>query len=335
MRLWGKFSSLAVTPAFVHADDQTINIETRYVNDALTLAHQEVILDIFSKKYHQQQVHIWARDGEDLEHNGVINFVQELCKKFNIPSSLVVFHSHNKNFCLEFQHELLQLGLFQNIVPQLQQDYTLNNQTKFVGCTIGRFTPSRLRLAYELDLKFDSDLFLIWHPNKKYVAKYYQSLGLDYQKQLQWLDLKIFDQDHELDNHYGGPAGGVSWQSACTSYHNIWSQYQIEIVAETHSLINYWFTEKTSRCLATGKPFVLFSGPGSLNYLRELGYKTNNNVLDESYDLETVPAKRIQAMIQSLSDLYNSSDRNQRVMDLYQVAQHNKEIFINAYYNQI
>jgi hypothetical protein len=324
-----------VKSALVYKDDQFINIETHLINDALTLAHQEIILDFFSTQYCQQHVKIWSRDGENIQHNGVINFVEYLCHKFNIPSNHVVFYSHDKNFSLDFQHNLLPLGLFQNTVSYLQHDYKLADHAKFVGCTIGRFTPSRLTLAHELDKKFSSNLFLIWHPDKKYVTQYYQSLGLENQPQLDWLHKKQFDVDHELDNSYGGPAGGVAWQAACNSYYNIWSQYQIEVVAETHSLSNYWFTEKTSRCLATGKPFVMFSGTGSLKYLQDLGYQTNKEVLDESYDLQETPTKRIQSMIQSLDELCHSVDRDQRIAKLNSIAQHNKEIFLNAYHNQI
>jgi hypothetical protein len=318
--------------ALVHADDHNINIETNYAHTSLDLSQQEIILDLFFQQYRQQKVHVWARDGEDLEHIGIIDFVRRLCKIFNINPAHVTFHSHNKYFNFEFAHEYLSMGIFQSVGAHLQENYRLDQPTKFVGCTIGRFTPNRFKLAYELDQSFGSDVFLIWNSDKYLVQQHYRALGLNYQEQLAWLMSKKFDQDIEILKNPRRPLGAVSWQDSCQNYHTVWSQYQIEVVPETNSLTNYWFTEKTARCLATGKPFVIFSGPGSLNYLQKLGFKTNKDVLDESYDQEAIPSKRIQCIIQSLLELYHSPDKDKKLTQLNEIAQQNKEFFSKTYY---
>ena len=87
---------------------------------------------------------------------------------------------------------------------------------------------------------------------------------------------------------------------------------------------DFWFTEKTARCLATGKPFALVAGTGSLQRLRDMGFKTFNSVLDESYDLETTPTRRINRLILSLKELYNSQAGIEK---LQEIAQENINIY--------
>ena len=43
-------------------------------------------------------------------------------------------------------------------------------------------------------------------------------------------------------------------------------------------------TEKVFKAFLTKNIFLLYNTPGSLKYLKELGFKTFSNVFDESYD---------------------------------------------------
>lgn len=52
-------------------------------------------------------------------------------------------------------------------------------------------------------------------------------------------------------------------------------------------------TEKISKPLANMQPFLFASFPGALQFLRELGFKTFDGFIDESYDLETDATKRM------------------------------------------
>jgi hypothetical protein len=60
------------------------------------------------------------------------------------------------------------------------------------------------------------------------------------------------------------------------------------IVIETHISIEYlpgvFLTEKTWKAIAHFQPFVIMGCAGSLAHLRELGYKTFGDYIDESYD---------------------------------------------------
>jgi hypothetical protein len=62
-------------------------------------------------------------------------------------------------------------------------------------------------------------------------------------------------------------------------------------------------TEKTFKAIALEMPFVMVAPAGSLEYLREYGFKTFADVFDESYDEETNDLKRIERVAKLLKDL--------------------------------
>ena len=77
-------------------------------------------------------------------------------------------------------------------------------------------------------------------------------------------------------------------------------------------------TEKTFKAIALEMPFVLVATAGSLEYLREYGFKTFGNLWDESYDQETNTGARIEAVAKLLLELDNLSHREKN--DLYKAA---------------
>jgi hypothetical protein len=59
----------------------------------------------------------------------------------------------------------------------------------------------------------------------------------------------------------------------------------INIVTETYFFSNVrHITEKTYKPIAFMQPFIIFAAPGTLAYLRSLGFKTFDKFWDESYD---------------------------------------------------
>ena len=63
-------------------------------------------------------------------------------------------------------------------------------------------------------------------------------------------------------------------------YENSW----YSIVAETNIEYPTFFTEKTAKAIYAQRIFVLFGGYRALAQLRELGYRTFEGLIDESYD---------------------------------------------------
>ena len=106
----------------------------------------------------------------------------------------------------------------------------------------------------------------------------------------------------------------------------------IEIVLETLFDDTRWhLTEKTLRPIACSKPFILASTPGSLQYLRNYGFKTFQGLIDETYDTISDPCLRLDAIVNEMKRISNLGP--QQKIDLYYqldtVCQYNKQHFFN------
>jgi glycosyltransferase involved in cell wall biosynthesis len=107
----------------------------------------------------------------------------------------------------------------------------------------------------------------------------------------------------------------------------------IEIVLETlfDDSRNH-LTEKVLRAIACGKPFILASTPGSLQYLRDYGFKTFDCLINESYDLVQDPLQRLEAIIDEMSRIkkLSKTDKLELFTKLNSIAEYNKKLFFSS-----
>jgi len=99
------------------------------------------------------------------------------------------------------------------------------------------------------------------------------------------------------DNHYiGYPYDRMVYQLT-----------NFSIISETHFDGNQEFhpTEKTYRAIANMHPFAVLSTPFFMNKLREKGYKTFSNLVDENYDMITNHKERLQKFVNCMFKLNN------------------------------
>lgn len=96
-------------------------------------------------------------------------------------------------------------------------------------------------------------------------------------------------------------------------------------------------TEKTFKAIALEMPFVLVAPAGSLAYLREYGFRTFDGIFDESYDLETDDAKRIEAVTRLLKDLdsLSLSERQRIHQACLPIVEHNYQHFYQGGFESI
>jgi len=90
-------------------------------------------------------------------------------------------------------------------------------------------------------------------------------------------------------------------------------------------------TEKTLRPLACGHPFLLFNGAGALEKIREYGFKTFQPYINESYDKEPNPNKRMQMVLDEMRRINSSSEKYQRWIwaGCKEIADFNKRLFFD------
>ena len=143
--------------------------------------------------------------------------------------------------------------------------------------------------------------------------------------------------DHVLE-HYFQP----SVSNACASADFNIEDYQstgIEVVLETlFDDDRLHLTEKSLRPIACAQPFILAATHGSLQYLRDYGFRTFDTVWDESYDLIQNPGERLQAIIDLMADISAWSDSKQLEANnqIQQIVDHNqKHFFSKDFFNII
>jgi len=91
-------------------------------------------------------------------------------------------------------------------------------------------------------------------------------------------------------------------------------------------------TEKTFKAIALEMPFVLVAPAGSLEYMREYGFKTFGQFIDESYDTETNDIRRVEKVVKLLKDLDNLTiaERRQLHQAMLPTVEHNYNHFFKG-----
>jgi hypothetical protein len=100
------------------------------------------------------------------------------------------------------------------------------------------------------------------------------------------------------------------------------------IVIETHFDIEHsgtFLTEKTFKPIKHGQMFFIAGPAGSLQVLRDLGYRVFDSVLDNSYDLETNATQRWQALTRSI--FFTQPDLPQLFELCRADIEHNQQLF--------
>lgn len=145
--------------------------------------------------------------------------------------------------------------------------------------------------------------------------------------------LSITRQD--LEQHF--PANHHR-SSASADYYNLdYAQCHMEVVLETLcDDQRLHLTEKTLRPIACGRPFLLAATPGSLAYLRNYGFQTFGDIIDESYDQEPSAPKRLKLIVAEMQRLCSHPQRHRTYQELQRRAQFNQQWFFGSkFYKQV
>ena len=91
-------------------------------------------------------------------------------------------------------------------------------------------------------------------------------------------------------------------------------------------------TEKTIQALLSKRPFIMIGPRGSLQHLRDRGFKTFHNIIDESYDQLADPNQRLEAVMQLVLELNKKSQQelNDIVYAVKDIMIHNYSLMIKS-----
>jgi hypothetical protein len=142
-------------------------------------------------------------------------------------------------------------------------------------------------------------------------------------QQLQKLQPLTIDREFPLDfeAYYRDNAAAVKL--------GVLSPYRdtcFSIVTETHFCNDRLFvSEKLWKPILNAHPFVVVGTPGTLAYLRSLGFRTFDPMIDESYDTQIDDEERMQALFSTIDSLGALDDARRVAMleELQPIVVHN------------
>ena len=320
---------ISVSNFYFDQDQIKINLDKVITKD-YGLLNTVILYDLFSKHYRGQHIVFIDNDAENLYQTGFFNLLLNLQQIFSIPDQNITF-----------QTVVPPLPQYRHIAPKTNNpnvffksagehltglcEFDLS-QAKFVGAlAASRFTVMRWLTLYELDRAFPNDTYLTFKNSADDVRQHIHHYDEHYQKELDWLATKNFDHHHM---QFDPDSKAVNGLTACSYYGQVWHRYAIEVILETDDFANSWFTEKTARCLAVGRPFVLLAGYRSLRNLHAQGYHTFGDIIGEKYDKQPTPTLRLKSMIKSLQNLYTNPNRQQLIQQLFEIAKLNQNIYL-------
>jgi len=199
----------------------------------------------------------------------------------------------------------------------------VNLQSPLFGAFFGRFTVHRFLMAYFLETKIKDQSVVAFHPSLEWAEYDFESVKKYYVRELEWLR----NRQEVNANLESGFRGSISSFDSLPIYHELFDKYRIEVVIETNVYECGWFTEKTAKCLAAGKPFLLLGTQGQLAELHRLGFKTFDPWINENYDLESNPECRFDMIKEEIARLSALPVNELHIVldNMDQIAEYNKK----------
>jgi len=103
--------------------------------------------------------------------------------------------------------------------------------------------------------------------------------------------------------YVGEDSAPTQWQKSLVPSLDLYNQCAFEVSSETMTVEGSWFTEKTFRSIAAKTPLVLMGVPGMLKDLKNLGFKTFGEYIDESYDSIENESDRLSRLVATVNDI--------------------------------
>jgi hypothetical protein len=89
-----------------------------------------------------------------------------------------------------------------------------------------------------------------------------------------------------------------------------------------------FISEKTFKPIACMQPFIIVGSKHTLKYLRQLGYRTFDGFIDESYD-DCDDNDRFAAIIKSLEKIKQIEDKILWLASMREILEHNHKLFLS------
>jgi hypothetical protein len=163
-----------------------------------------------------------------------------------------------------------------------------------------------------------------------------------------FVDNNLHYNQHAFVNHQWQPQNHLenyfkeNQTTSCYSADFDMSDYNstlFEVVLETlFDDTRIHLTEKILRPIAVGQPFILCSTHGSLEFLKQYGFKTFSSVFDEHYDTIVDPYQRLTAVVKLMKQIatWDSATQHVKIKQIQDIVNHNQTHFFSKdFFDQI
>ena len=318
-------STLSLLDNLLHIDDNYFIVNMDWLTNR-DYQNQGVNELIYIAGDHCKKTFIFlARDGVNCNLTGLSYVITQIVQNLDLTADRCFIYSyqdisiHNTTF-VEFDVLQMWCSMILNEIKFLP--LAKNTFQKRFSALIGRHDLFRLKLVKHLYENHKEQSLLSYNSN---IANWNYRFSSDFFKE----DQTWYQAHCPLLLDFEKPQGWVAFQESLTNIHKHYESYFIEIVCETDIHSNRFFTEKTLKNFYLGKPFILFAGPKSLEYLKLKGFRTFSPFIDESYDNISCPNKRLKSILSEIDRIANleQSQLNDIFLSLQDVFIHNRENF--------
>jgi len=309
---------------FVKHDGYTHRVE------ALFYALFSIQNDLISK-----QIIFEFSDCEPIKLSNFHTVIADIVKHYNITKPVIVSMldhcpvTETDGITIKLQHS----PWFKAAAFLADQEFILNNENVVdFGAFFGRFNVNRMALAYFLETNCIDNNIVGYQPDSKWAKFELDPVQEYFDKELIWNNERK-DKKTTIGSSFNGCAPATN---AMNDYKNIFGKYRIEIVVETNTYDSGTFTEKTTKCLAAGKPFILFGTQGMLKKLKNMGFETFDPCINEDYDSVENPMLRLEKIKKEILRINFLTDKREFYDMIDSIAQRNKNNYkkiIGKYYS--
>jgi hypothetical protein len=307
--------------AFIKKNDviqQSIKFAKVVSNEAIELAKLNKLKFIFNISHEPFS-----------DKNFIFKFSEEI-KKLNLKESDFIFFGgssnlfdlypeiKSKDFIFYFEDDLLissckKINDLKN-EPNYKLGYksewfnlndVLNKRSKHFVCPNRNSNKShRFTLGCFFEIKNLWDKVYCSFLQKTQSTPIINNLSIDFKnKILENVDSFIKKLPIEMDTENLNETEKESFESLRAFKKEIYLDSYIHIITETNFEKDIFPTEKLINPIIVLQPFILFGAPGYLKYIKELGFKTFNGFINESYDNEYDSGKRFEMLCNEIDRL--------------------------------
>lgn len=321
-----EISALDPDAYFIVTDDSLLIRVDHFLNKHYKFDLRDLIEDTVAKYGSGRYVYFYFYDGGNPNLSGFKEFLQHLQAQNGLDPEHTIVVTYQKT---SIDNAIVLYTPISHFLPntyaRLKDTPPLGPTfTKTFGCLLGRYDLHRLKLAQHMHTHHGDNTVLACHmqPESFFFLEHHKLRDF-YSEELVWIHQQLPIRPQSFNTTRWG---SVNWYEAVDHGGDLYDQFFIDVISETDHNSPDWFTEKTFKPLMLGRPFIMWSGRGSLHSLHNLGFKTFDKFIGESYDFIYNNQERFQAVLAEVDRIAQTplSELHQIHDDLQHVFEHNR-----------